>query len=210
MDIAASPLADHSVVVQEEYISIPWRGRSLRLCCHMAGAGPAVVLIHGWGTSWYLWKDTLSILAAAGFRACAPDLVGCGHSDKPAVFYTLADYVACLDGLLTALGCDKPILAGHSLGGHIALGYALTHPGKVSRLVLVAPSYSPLGQITLTRAECLLAVAGVPLLGELAMRLTPDPLLRCFISRPWGGLHCPERLAPDVLDSLIADFLHRA
>src|SRR6185312_8080560 len=56
-----------------------------RIRLHVAeqGEGPAVVLCHGWPETWYSWRHQLKALAAAGFRALAPDMRGYGRSDRP-------------------------------------------------------------------------------------------------------------------------------
>jgi len=194
-------------IIHDVLIDLPSRARVM---CHVAGNGPPVVLLHGWGASWYLWKDTMLALAGAGFSAYAPDHIGCGHSDKPRLCYTPHDYAVYLEGLLAALRLDNINLVGHSLGGHIALSYALQHPDRVSRLVLVGPAYSPLRQAVRTRAQMMLAVAGLPLLGELALRLMPAGVMRRLMNQPWGGFHRPDRLPADFLDRMVADYLQNA
>src|SRR5688500_5461814 len=47
------------------------------------GKGPLVLLVHGWPESWYSWRHQLPAIAAAGYRAVAPDMRGYGKSDKP-------------------------------------------------------------------------------------------------------------------------------
>jgi pimeloyl-ACP methyl ester carboxylesterase len=182
----------------------------LRITYRVAGGGPAVVLLHGWAASWWLWQDTMPALADAGYRAIAPDHIGCGDSDKPLAAYTPATYAAYLSDFVDALGLDRFDLVGHSLGGHIALSYALAHGGRLGRLIVVDPAYSPLRQACATRAELLLVASGLPILGELALALTPARLLRWIIGQPWGGFYRPERLEAAFLDQMVADYLMRA
>ena len=69
-----------------------------------------------------------------------PDLLGFGLSSKPDLpQYDLDFFVAGVKGLVDALGLTHVTLLGNSLGGAVALGYALAHPGDVSRLILMAP-----------------------------------------------------------------------
>src|SRR5205814_4065260 len=69
-------------------------------------------------------------------RLVAYDLRGRGDSDKPASGYSLAVHGADLLGLLDHLGVQRATLMGHSLGAHIAVAFAATHPERVARLVL--------------------------------------------------------------------------
>jgi pimeloyl-ACP methyl ester carboxylesterase len=95
---------------------------------------PPLLLIHGSGGSRLDWPPGLRELS--GSHVIALDLPGHGDSLPPARD-TVVDYAAAVVGLLDALGIDKTILAGHSLGGAIALQVALSHPEKVQGLVLV-------------------------------------------------------------------------
>lgn len=196
-------------MIREEHVDLP-AGLRARITYRVAGDGPAVVLLHGWAASWYLWQDTMTALAAAGYRVYAPDHIGCGDSSKPWLFYTPHDYDAYLSGFLAALGLEHVILVGHSLGGHIALSYALNHPQQVERLALVDPAYSPLQQLAPTRGALLLALAGLPPIGELGLTLAPHRLLRWAIGRQGGGFYRPDKLPPAFLDRIVADYLDHA
>ena len=177
----------------------------VKVTYHVAGDGPPVLLIHGWGTSWFLWQGIMRTLAAAGYRVYAPDNIGCGQSDKPRRLYTPHDYALYLDGLVAALHLERFILIGHSLGGHNCLSYALARPEHVERLIVIDPAFAPLRQLELLKAQALLALFAVPLLGELVLATTPRRLLRWIITQPWGGTYCPERVAPQALDSVASD-----
>jgi len=196
-------------MIDEAYVDVMHKQRA-RICYHVAGDGPPVLLIHGWGVSWRLWQDTMVDLAQAGYRVYAPDNIGCGQSSKPLLAYTLSDYNGYIDAFIDALGLGRIIVGGHSLGGHLALSLALRRPQQVSRLVLVSPAFSPLRQMTPTRAELLLAAASLPLLGELALALAPRRLVRSYISQPWGGFYQPQRLPSGTIDRVVADYLDHA
>jgi len=79
------------------------------------GAGPAVLLLHGFPDSSRLWRNQVPALVAAGFRAIAPDLRGNGESERPeavddySIIRSLADVVAILD----ALGIERAHVVGH-------------------------------------------------------------------------------------------------
>ena len=91
----------------------------LSLRCAIEGAGPLVILVHGFPESWYSWRHQLGPIAAAGFTACAIDVHGYGGSDKPheVSAYTLEKIDADLAGLAEVLQPDAPaILIGHDWG----------------------------------------------------------------------------------------------
>jgi pimeloyl-ACP methyl ester carboxylesterase len=114
------------------------------------GAGPLVVLLHGFPQTSHEYRHLVPALARAGYRAVAPDMRGFGETSRPAriddyALQTLGDDVAALVG---ALGESKAHLLGHEWGAIVAAEAALSHPDKVDRLILVngAPA------ITLGRA----------------------------------------------------------
>lgn len=99
---------------------------------------PPVVLLHGGGFDAVTvsWRYVLGELAES-FRVYALDWPGYGESDPPRRTPTTEYYIEVLDGFLDAVGIEQPALLGVSLGGGIALGYALAHPARVRRLVAV-------------------------------------------------------------------------
>lgn len=107
------------------------------------GSGPVVVFLHGSGngaSGYSNFKGNYPALVQAGYRVILPDLIGFGYSDKPDnVEYPLAFFVECVKQALDAIGVEKVTLVGNSLGGAVALGFALSHPQNVERLVLMAP-----------------------------------------------------------------------
>ncbi|MDS0795034.1 alpha/beta fold hydrolase [Burkholderia pseudomultivorans] len=115
----------------------------LRLHHFEAGAGRPVVFIHGSGpgaSGFSNFKHNYPAFAAAGHRAIVVDLPGYGQSSKPSdVAYTLDFFVGALYAQLTALGVGPAVLLGNSLGGAIALKYALDHPDAVDALIMMAP-----------------------------------------------------------------------
>jgi hypothetical protein len=96
------------------------------------GTGPLVILCHGFPECWYSWRHQLRALAAAGFRAVAPDLRGYGGSDRPEEVekYTVLHYVGDIVGLLDAFGVEQAVIAGHDIGapGGLASGIAAPRP----------------------------------------------------------------------------------
>ena len=101
------------------------------------GEGPPVLLIHGWPTSSYLWRDVMPPIARRN-RVVAIDLPGFGASDKPLdAAYDFGFLRQALDGFLAALDIDELGIAVHDLGGPIGVHWALHRPARVTRLALL-------------------------------------------------------------------------
>jgi pimeloyl-ACP methyl ester carboxylesterase len=98
--------------------------------------GPTIVCVHGLTANHTCWASVADVLSPA-YRVIAYDLRGRGESDKPDKGYSLALHNDDLEGLLDHFSLKKAVLVGHSLGAHIALRFAATHPERVSKLVLV-------------------------------------------------------------------------
>jgi haloalkane dehalogenase len=107
---------------------------------HYADEGPRetdpVLLLHGEPTWSYMFRDTITALAAAGHRVIAPDLPGFGRSDKPLDRgdYTYQRHVAWMRELVTALGLREITLVGHDWGGFIGLRLAAENPHLFARI----------------------------------------------------------------------------
>jgi 2-succinyl-6-hydroxy-2,4-cyclohexadiene-1-carboxylate synthase len=104
------------------------------------GSGPPLLLLHGFTGSAGSWRALQQALPS--FRTIAVDVIGHGASDSPddASRYTMAGFIADLAALLDALGIEKTALLGYSMGGRIALRFALAHPERLSALVLESAS----------------------------------------------------------------------
>jgi len=113
-----------------------------------AGHGPAVILLHGLAVDGTLWAANFAPLAAK-YHVYAPDQIGFGHSDKPLMDYRVATFVDFLDGFMQSQMIAKASLVGNSLGGWIAIEFALQHPEKVDKLVLVDAAGLPFDQPSL-------------------------------------------------------------
>ncbi|HEY1402585.1 MAG TPA: alpha/beta hydrolase [Pyrinomonadaceae bacterium] len=124
---------------------------------------PAMLLIHGFCASNFVWNEALVPLAEAGFRVVAPDLVGFGFSGKPGGGeYTIEAQARIIVGLLDALGIERASLVGSSYGGAVAAVCALDYAERVERLVLVGA----VSNDEIIRRP-LLRLAATPLMGEL-------------------------------------------
>lgn len=107
------------------------------------GEGPAVVFLHGSGagaSGHSNFKQNYPQMAERGYRVIVPDLIGYGLSDKPEdVDYPLDFFVSCVKQALDAIGLERYTLVGNSLGGAIAIKFALDYPDNVDKLILMAP-----------------------------------------------------------------------
>lgn len=109
----------------------------VRLRYRLAGEGAPLVLIHGVGSRLENWSGVIAALGG-GYRTLAYDQRGHGESDKPTAPYALEDFVADLRALADRLGFDRFHLAGFSLGGLVAQGFALAHPERLRSLALIS------------------------------------------------------------------------
>jgi pimeloyl-ACP methyl ester carboxylesterase len=107
---------------------VPANGITLHVA--ECGTGPLVLLCHGWPELWYSWRHQLPALAAAGFRAVAPDMRGFGRTTAPddiaaySILHTVGDMVA----LVEALGETRAVIVGHDWGAPVAWHAALMRP----------------------------------------------------------------------------------
>ncbi len=99
---------------------------------------PVIVLIHGFPDYWYSWRDQMPALAKH-FRVVAMDLRGFNHSGQPEGVdnYQMTKLVADVEAVRQHLGVSKVSVAGHDWGGQVAWGYAMTHPDKTHKLVIL-------------------------------------------------------------------------
>jgi pimeloyl-ACP methyl ester carboxylesterase len=103
-----------------------------------AGSGPTIVCVHGFCQSSAYWVATLDHLASRGVNALAPDLPGFADSAQENGPYTMPTLADALAAVLDRRGLRQVILAGGSMGGVVAQHFALRHPDRVTRLLLVA------------------------------------------------------------------------
>ena len=107
-----------------------------RMAYTEAGEGPVVLFQHGNPTSSYLWRNVIPHVASQA-RCIAPDLIGMGASDKPAIAYRVEDHARYFDALLDALDVKDVVLVLHDWGSAIGLDWARRHADRVSGIVLM-------------------------------------------------------------------------
>ena len=168
------------------------------------GAGDPVLLLHGLADCKEAWQRLLPALARR-HRVYAPDLLGCGASEKPSISYSLWAMATYLRHFLDAVGVETANIVGHSLGGGLALHLYIQYPERVQRLALVASG--GLGrQLPLSLRLCTLAGSS-PVIGALlASRHTRHPAARLghsLLSRLW-----PATAVADMAGAHVADTAH--
>ncbi|HEV2132446.1 MAG TPA: alpha/beta hydrolase [Longimicrobiaceae bacterium] len=111
----------------------------IRLHYVEAGAGPLVVLLHGFPEFWYAWRHQIPALAAAGFRVIAPDLRGYNRSERPQEVgsYQMPALLGDVVGLIRHAGEERATVAGHDWGGIIAWNLAMHHPEVLEKLIVL-------------------------------------------------------------------------
>ena len=119
----------------------------IELAVTQMGEGPLVVLCHGWPESAFSWRHQLPALAAAGFRAVAPDMRGYGRTSAPeaADQYTLFHLVGDVVGLVHALGERRTVVVGHDWGAAVAWACALLRPDMVRAVAALSVPHRPRG-----------------------------------------------------------------
>lgn len=131
-----------------------------------------VILLHGLVSQGYSWRNVLPALGAEGFRAIAPDWIGCGYSSMPDrrdFAYTPDAFLTALEALITAFEFEKVSIVAQGFLGSMGIQYALRHPDQVERLAILN---GPIFQTA--KLPWKLQQMGIPLVGDM---MTQDPLL---------------------------------
>ena len=131
---------------------------------------PPIVLIHGYTASLFVWKTTAPMLADAGFRVIAVDLVGFGYSEKPRAFeYSIQSQARMVTRFMDRLGIGKAVIVGSSYGGAVAATIALDDAERVEKLVLVDAVINDD-----LRSHPVLRLGALPLIGEIMTPFVSD------------------------------------
>lgn len=111
------------------------KGRDVRY--FTVGQGNPLVVIHGGGGDARTWLSNVNLLSD-NYRVYVPDLPGFGESQSPEGDYNIPELTEFVDSFADDLGLESFYLMGHSIGGGVALNYALKFPHRIKRLVLVS------------------------------------------------------------------------
>jgi len=182
-ELEAAYLADRDDVVQAAGMTLHVRDDGPR-------DAPALVMIHGFGSSLHTWEPWAAALAD-DYRVIRFDLPGHGLTGgDPTGDYTDDRSVAVVDAVLDALKVDRATLIGNSLGGLIAWKYAAAHPARVEKLVLIAPGGWPRAGYSFNqRAE-------VPVAFKAMRWVLPESFIRQSMSPMYGD---PSKLTEDMV-----------
>ncbi|WP_067564564.1 alpha/beta fold hydrolase [Nocardia acidivorans] len=109
------------------------------------GQGYPVVFCHGFPHTWFMWHHQLEAVAAAGYRALAPDLRGYGRTDAPAGLesYTNEAVIGDLLALLDDIGADKAVFVGLDFGAQLVWELSLRAPERVEAVAVLNNPFSP-------------------------------------------------------------------
>jgi pimeloyl-ACP methyl ester carboxylesterase len=142
------------------------------------GRGQPIILLHGWINSWDVWRDCMIALAGTGrYRVYALDFWGFGDSAKgnPSLTsFQINSFVAMVHQFMETLGIVQAPLFGHSMGGTVALQFALRYPERIKQAAVVG---SP---ITGRSLNFVLKLSGYSWIAGLAWRY---PVIRSSIMR---------------------------
>ncbi|MBC2697827.1 MAG: alpha/beta hydrolase [ANME-2 cluster archaeon] len=111
----------------------------IELFYEVHGEGEPIIFSHGWMCDCSVWNSQIEFFSEK-YKVIAYDQRGHGKSDKPKSDYSIETLSNDLYSLIQELNLEKVILVGHSMGGMTAITFALNHPDKVSKLVLVGTS----------------------------------------------------------------------
>ena len=161
--------------------------------------GPGIVLLHGFGTSSFLWRAVAPRLALAKRTAFAIDMLGYGESDRPfGEDFGIAAQAEHLDRAMTALRLPRSTLVGIDVGAGVALRLAVTRPERVDRLILINPvafDELPAGDVRAMQRNTA-RVALTATRGVLGAAPLLSPLLTASVADP---AHMPSRLVARYL-----------
>lgn len=110
---------------------------SIPLSYERRGRGTPLVLLHGFPLDHHLWDEVVPLLEDT-FDVIVPDLRGFGNSTVIDIPRSMDDYAADIASLIDQLNIQKAAIAGHSMGGYVALAFARLYPNRVSGLGLVS------------------------------------------------------------------------
>ena len=182
--------------IQSKFVQV----KDLKLHYLEAGEGEVLLLLHGWPTSSWLYRDLMPTLAENN-RVIALDLPGFGQSDKRIEdSFSFNYYLRYIDGFLEALSIDKISLTVHDMGGPIGMLWSVRNQDRLQKLVL-------LNTLVFPEMSWMVKVFGLA---------TVLPLVNTWLAGPSGirfsmrfGVQQKERLTPEVLKPYQEPFIDR-
>jgi pimeloyl-ACP methyl ester carboxylesterase len=144
------------------------------------GKGPLVVMLHGFPDYWYTWRDQMPVLAKH-YQVVAIDLRGYNKSDQPegVASYAVEKLVGDVEAVVKHFKSDKAVIIGHDWGGLVAWTFAMAHPDKTDRLIV----------LNLPHPKCLMR--------ELANN--PEQQKNSAYARAFQQPDAHKKLSPDAL-----------
>lgn len=164
------------------------KASGIRLRVTDVGQGRSILLLHTLFVDRTSWQGVVDRLSGS-FRVIAPDLPGCGESEKPGVSrfsYSISSIADVITALYAGLGLGQAYVVGHGLGGAVAIELASRYPELVSRQLLLDPWCYP------TRPDPTLRVANVPIVGSIVFKqLLGKRALRAHFRERLGSPSAP-------------------
>jgi pimeloyl-ACP methyl ester carboxylesterase len=117
--------------------------RTIRMSIRDEGAGPLVLMLHGFPELSHSWRHQVNALSAAGYRAVAPDMRGFGNTEAPEAVeaYDLVELAADVVALMDALGEEEAVLVGQDWGAVVAWTTVLLYPERFTKLIALSVPY---------------------------------------------------------------------
>jgi pimeloyl-ACP methyl ester carboxylesterase len=157
------------------------------------GAGPAIVLLHGFGAAIDWWDDIASELAT-DHRVIRIDLIGHGGTYAPSSGYAIERQAALVAAILDKFGVDRTTVIGHSMGGEVATALAELNPERIERLIFIdsppiaGATFTPLTDAYFTRV-----------IGEFLSHFQTDRIVRRGLAQGFApGFAVPEKFVADL------------
>jgi len=186
----------------------PWEHRTIhahgqRFHVATMGEGPLVVLLHGFPTFWWLWREQLAPIANQGFKVAAIDMRGYGGSDHPPRGYDPRTLAADVAGLIRALGYRDAVIIGHGYGGLIAWTAATLQKSVVRGIGIISSSHpnslrrATVGNAAQAKALAFAVAMQRPWIAERALVKNNAAEIRRLISA-WSQ---PAQIEPSVINT---------